>query len=232
MTAGARPTLPLVDLYEPATIRLIPTAYHKPPVLSPLVDNQQELTILEQIEGLTSGRLKAERSGLSALDSRELAYGVWGASYINAAFAYTRPEGNRFNDGGRGAWYAALKDLTAIAEVAFHRTRELERIGVFKDEAAYQGIHADFIGAFYDARDLERGAGVLGEDPGTAYPLGQALANKLRADGGLGIIYPSVRHRAGTCLVAFHPHSIQNVRLGARWKLIWDGSPDYTVQGD
>ena len=55
--------------------------------------------ILEQIEGLTSGRLKAERTGLSALDAREFAYGVWGASYINAAFAYTRREGNRFNDG-------------------------------------------------------------------------------------------------------------------------------------
>ena len=61
MTAGALPTLPLVDLYEPATIRLIPTSYHKPPVLSPLVDNDVELAILEQIEGLTSGRLKAAR---------------------------------------------------------------------------------------------------------------------------------------------------------------------------
>lgn len=232
MTAGALPALPLAELYEPATIRLIPTAYHKPPVLSPLVDTDEERAILEQIEGLTSGRLKAERSGLSALDARELAYGVWGANYINAAFAYTRPEGNRFNDGNRGAWYAALEDLTAIEEVAFHRTRELERIGVFEDEAIYQGIHAGFIGEFHDARGLKRGDGILGEDPAAAYPLGQALAEKLRKEDGRGIIYPSVRHRAGTCLVAFHPHIVQNVRLGARWKLIWDGTADYAVEGD
>ena len=229
---GALPALPLTDITEPATIRLVPTAYHKPAVLSPLVDIDEERAILEEIEGLTSGRLKAERTGLSALDARELAYGVWGASYINAAFAYTRPEGNRFNDGTRGAWYCAFEDITAIEEVAYHRTRELTRIGVFEDEAVYQGLLAGFIGEFHDARGIARGDGILGDDPGTAYPLGQDVANKLRSDGGRGIIYPSVRHPKGTCLVAFHPHIVQNVRLGARWKMIWDGSPDYTVEGD
>ena len=229
---GALPALPLTDITEPATIRLIPTAYHKPPVLSPLVDTDEERAVLEEIEGLTSGRLKAERSGLSALDARELAYGVWGASYINAAFAYTRPEGNRFNDGTRGAWYCAFEDLTAIEEVAYHRTRELTRIGVFEDEALYQGLLAGFIGEFHDARSLKRGDGILGGNPDTAYPLGQDLANQLRTDGGRGIIYPSVRHPKGTCLVAFYPHIVQNVRLGARWKVSWNGSPDYTVEGD
>lgn len=229
---GALPALPLTAITEPATIRLVPTAYHKPPVLSPLVDTDEERAILEEIEGLTSGRLKAERTGLSALDARELAYGVWGASYINAAFAYTRPEGNRFNDGTRGAWYCAFEDLTAIEEVAYHRTRELSRIGVFEDEAIYQGLLAGFIGEFHDARGLKRGDGILGDDPDTAYLLGQDLANQLRNDGGRGIMYPSVRHPKGTCLVAFHPHIVQNVRLGARWKIVWDGSPDYTVVGD
>ena len=228
---GALPALPLTDITEPATIRLIPTAYHKPPVLKAIVDTDEERAILELIEGLTSGRLKAERSGLSALDARELAYGVWGTSYINAAFAYTRPEGNRFNDGTRGAWYCALEDLTAIEEVAFHKTRELTRIGVFEEETTYQSLLAGFIGEFHDARGLKRGDGILGDDPDTAYPLGQDLANTLRADGGRGIIYPSVRHPNGTCIVAFHPHIVQNVRLGARWKIIWDGSPDYTVHG-
>ena len=228
----APPALPLTEISEPSTIRLIPTAYHKPPVLSPLVDTDEEQAILECIEGLTNERLKAEKSGLSALDARELAYGVWGASYINAAFTHTRREGNRFNDGKRGAWYCALEDLTAIEEVAFHRTRELTRIGVFEDEGVYQGLHAGFIGAFHDARNLTRGEGILGDDPETAYPLGQELANTLRLDGGRGIIYPSVRHPRGTCLVAFHPHIVQNVRLGARWKIIWDGSPDYTVEQD
>lgn len=225
------PALPITPLSQPATIRLVASAYFKPPVLSALVDSDDERAMLEAIEGLTHGRLKAQKTGRAALDARELAYGVWGASYINAAFAYTRPEGNRFNDGTRGAWYCAFEDLTAIEEVAFHRTRELERIGVFEDKAVYQGLLADFIGDFYDARALPRGTGVLGEDPGKAYPIGQSLAKTLRANGARGLIYPSVRHPQGTCLAAFHPHSVQNVRLGARWTMTWDGSPDYHVTG-
>lgn len=228
---GSLPNLPVTNLSEPATVRLVPTAYHKPPVLSPLVDTDEEQGILEQVEGLTNTRLKAQRTGLTALDARELAYGVWGASYINAAFAYTRPEGNRFNDHTRGAWYCAFDDMTAIEEVAFHRTRELERVGVFEDEATYQALFAAFIGEFHDARGLKRGDGVLGDDPSEAYPLGQTLARKLRKDGSRGIVYPSARHPQGTCLVAFNPHIVQNVRLGAKWKLSWTGSADFTVEG-
>ncbi|MFN7054952.1 RES family NAD+ phosphorylase [Hyphomonas sp.] len=229
--APALPALPTADICEQATVRLVPSAYFKPPVLAPLADNAADLTILALIEGMTSGRLQAEAQGLAALSARELAYGVWGETYINAAFTYTRAEGNRFNDASRGAWYAAFEDLTAITEVAFHRTRELTRIGVFEDEAIYHGLLASFIGRFHDARGEARGEGVLGDDPATAYPLGQALARDLRKGGSIGLIYPSVRHPAGTCLAAFHPHTVQNVRLGARWKLSWTGSPHYTVSG-
>ena len=108
-------TLPLAAISEAATVRLIPTAYYKPPVLGSLVDDDEELAILAEIEGLTNRRLKAQATGLPGLDPRELAFNVWGQAHINAAFAYTRAEGNRFNDGGRGAWYCAFDDLTAIA---------------------------------------------------------------------------------------------------------------------
>lgn len=224
--------LPVYRISQSATIRLVPTAYYKPPVLSPLVDTDEELHILEALEGLTNTRLRAQQTGLSALNARELAYGVWGTTYINAAFAYTRTGGNRFNDGSRGAWYCAFDDLTAIAEVAFHRTRELRYIGEFQDIAVYQGLLADFIGEVSDARGLPQTTGVLDPDTEIAYPLGQALANQLRADGARGLLYPSVRKPGGTCLVAFYPHIVQNVRLGPRWKIIWNGSEDYLVEGD
>jgi len=225
------PELPLTSISIPATVRMIPTAYYKAPVLSSLVDDASEMEILAQIEGLTNLRLKAQKTGLSGLDSRELAYGLWGETHINAAFAYARAGGNRFNHGSRGAWYAALDDLTAIDEVAYHRTRELSFIGDFHDEAIYQVLLAGFIGEFSDARG-QAGASYLGEDPDMAYPVGQALAQHLRDHNGLGLIYPSVRRKGGTCLVAFHPHLVQNVRPGARWKLTWDGSPEYTVTTD
>lgn len=225
-------TPPLTAISEQATVRLIPNAYYKPPVLGPLVDDEEELAILAEIEGLTNRRLKAQNSGLPNLDPRELAFNVWGQSHINAAFAYTRAEGNRFNDANRGAWYCAFDDLTAIAEVAFHKTRELARINVFEDEFVYQALLAGFIGEFHDMRDIIDNPAYLGEDPDIAYPEGQSLAAALRDDGARGIVYPSVRHAGGICLVAFHPHLVQNVRPGARWKLIWDGSPNYSVTTD
>lgn len=222
-------TLPLVPVAEQATVRLIPTAYYKPPVLRKLVDSDDELKILEEIEALTSRRLRAEKSGLANLDPRELVFAAWGHTHINAAFTYTRPEGNRFNDAGRGAWYCAFDELTAIDEVAYHRTRELMNIGCFEDEVIYQTLLAGFMGDFHDLRQLVKGHACLDPDPAKGYPEGQKLANELRAEKSRGIIYPSVRRQGGTCLVAFEPHLVQNVRPAAKWKLTWDGTADYAV---
>lgn len=224
--------LPLTAIAEQATVRLIPTAYYKPPVLRPLIDDDEELEILEMIEGLTNRRLKAQNNGLPELDARELVFKAWGQAHINAAFSYTRPEGNRFNDVNRGAWYCAFDDLTAIAEVAYHRTRELSRINVFEDEATYQVLLAGFMGDFHDLRGANHDTPCLQSNPENSYPAGQSFAAELRAQNSRGIIYPSARKSGGTCLVVFHPHSVQNVRPGARWKLVWDGTPEYTVIAD
>ena len=166
------------------------------------------------------------RSGLPGLDKRELAYGTrYGTSHINAAFAYSRPKvGNRFNDDTRGAWYCAFDCKTAIKEIAYHLIRELDWANAQEDEFIYQELLAGFIGEFHDARKLPRNKGVLGTDPETAYPLGQELARKIMAEGGCGIVYPSVRRPKGTCFVAFYPQMVQNLRYGARWKLSWNES--------
>lgn len=184
-----------------------------------------------QLEGLTSGRLLAETEGLKNLNPRELTYKVWGYTHINAAFTYTREEGNRFNDNTRGAWYCAFEDLTALEEVIYHRTRELKRIKVFEDHIDYQSLLASFVGKFHDVRNLDPMPGFLGPDPSTAYPLGQKLARDIRDGGALGILYPSARRTGHDCLVAFSPHLVQNVRYGGKWHLRWDGSPTPTVIG-
>ncbi len=225
--------LPLAEINRPDTVRLVPTAYYKPPVLRPLVDSDEEEAILARIEGMTSRRLKAEATGLSDLDARELLFKAWGATFVNAAFAYTRPEGNRFNGPARGAWYCAFEDLTAIEEVGFHRTRELKRIGVFEDEAVYQVLLAGFMGEFHDLRGVtprSRHGAVLSADPAVGYPAGQALAAELRAGGSRGVVYPSVRKKGGTCLAAFQPALVQNVRPGAKWTLAWQGDERFTAK--
>ncbi|WP_112323038.1 RES family NAD+ phosphorylase [Oceanibium sediminis] len=227
----------ITALNDRALVRLISETHHKPPVLRGLVDTDEEAAVLAELEGETSARLIAERDGSPALDRRELAFArraqdlkLYGQSHINAAFTYTRPTGNRFNTGDRGAWYCAWDLATSAQEVGFHRTRELGYIGRYEGEARYVELLADFIGDF---PDLHGGGGhaALHPDPATGYPAGQALAEELRRDGHRGLIYPSVRQPRGRCFVAFDPGIIQNVRPGASWKLVWDGAPEFSVIG-
>lgn len=224
------------DISDRGLIRLLSATYHKPPVLRGLVDTDEEVQILAELEGLTSARLNAERGKSAHLDPRELAWHrrkadlrVYGDTHVNAAFTYTRVGGNRFNGADRGAWYCAWDTMVSVAEVAFHRTRELEYTGLFHDEARYVELHADFIGTFHDITDDPKHAS-LHPDPAIGYPLGQDLAQALRRAGSRGLIYPSVRAPQGNCLVCFEPQAIQNVRPGASWDLIWDGTPSYAIQ--
>lgn len=231
----------ITPVNDRALVRLIPETHHKPPVLRGLVDSDSEAAILAELEGETSARLIAEREGSPALDRRELAFArrshdlkLFGQSHVNAAFTYTRPGGNRFNGGDRGAWYCAWDMLTSAQEVGFHRTRELGFINRYEDEARYVELLADFIGDFPDLQGPEltgHAQLALNPEPGKGYPAGQALAADLRRVGHRGLIYPSVRHEGGRCFVAFDPGIIQNVRPGASWKLVWNGAPDFTVAG-
>ncbi|MDO6730914.1 RES family NAD+ phosphorylase [Marinovum sp. 2_MG-2023] len=237
------------EISDRGLVRLLPATYHKPPALRGLVDSDDELDILAEIEGLTSGRLLAERGRNPHLDPRELAWQrrshdlrLYGDSHINAAFTYTRAGGNRFNTEARGAWYCAWNVMVSVSEVAWHRTRELGFTGCYDDSARYVELLADFIGVFDDMTD-EPDHPALHADPEVGYPEGQSLAQHLRRRGSRGLIYPSVRapgsDLAGdlggdlgggkNCLVCFDPRAIQNVRPGASWDLVWDGTPDYAI---
>lgn len=224
----------ITPVNDRALVRLISQTHHKPPVLRGFVDTDEEAAILAEIEGETSARLIAEREGSAALDRRELVFArrvndlkLYGQTHINAAFSYTRPSGNRFNSGERGAWYCAWEMLTCAQEVGFHRTRELGFIGRYEDEAHYLELLADFIGDFPDLHGSAPAA--LDPDPSVGYPAGQALAADLRRQGHRGLIYPSVRHQGGRCFVAFDPGIVQNVRPGASWKLEWSGAPEFSI---
>lgn len=222
---------PRADISQRDTIRLISTGRLKEPVLLPLADNHGAMEDLAELEGVTSGRLQAQEGGLADLDPRELVFGRPGYTFINAAFAYTRPGGNRFNDDDRGAWYSAFEAETALGEVSFHLTRELEAIDRFDNVTDYAELVADFVGSFHDLRAREfKSDPSLHPDPATAYPAGQALAKHLRKDEqGIGVVYPSVRHKGGTCLAAFYPDLVQNLRQGGIWRLEWQGSPIPTI---
>jgi hypothetical protein len=222
--------IPTVDLAQRDTVRLVSSGRLKAPVLSPLASDQGALADLVRLESATSGRLRTQQAGLEGLSARELVYGRSGWTFINAAFSYTRAGGNRFNDDNRGAWYAGFEAETALAEVAFHLGRELAAIGRFDNTTDYAELLADFIGPFHDIRQSSLESPFLHPEPEVGYPAGQALARDLAGRGSNGIVYPSVRQPGGTCLVAFRPDLVQNVRQGDLWRLQWQGPNDLTFE--
>src|SRR5215475_10317260 len=177
------PLPPTVNLAQRDTVRLISTGRLKDPVLLPLAANHGELEDLAALESATNGHLVAQESGLPQLDPRELVFGRAGFTFINAAFTHTRPGGNRFNDDDRGAWYCGFDASTALGEVSYHLTRELEAVGRFENVTDYAELIADFFGPFHDLRDLDAEVEpVLHKDPAIAYAAGQRLARQLRID--------------------------------------------------
>ncbi|GAB4576711.1 MAG: RES family NAD+ phosphorylase [Rhodothalassiaceae bacterium] len=214
----------------PRTIRLVASARLREAVLAPLADGADERDMLAEIEGATSGRLIAEQRGLLGLARDELVHGVPYAHFINASFAYGLPRRpTRFSPPGRGAWYAALALETSIAEVGYHLTRALADAGDFHAVVDYAELIASMSGLFVDLRGLA-GHPALDPDPETGYQAGNVLAAKAHAHGLNGIVYSSVRRRDGTCIAALRPNVVQSVTEGAVVRLVWSGTPDYSVR--
>jgi len=225
------PLPPTADLAQRDTVRLVSTGRLKASVLLPLATNPGALEDLAGLESVTNSRLQAQEAGLPDLDPRELVFGRPGQTFVNAAFAHTRPGGNRFNDEARGAWYCAFEAETSLGEVSYHLTRELEAIDRFENITDYAELIADFFGPFHDLRSVDRSTEpTLHDDPTVAYGAGQAFAKRLRTEAASnGIVYPSVRRAGGTCLVAFRPDLVQNLRQGGIWRLEWQGTPAPSV---
>ena len=213
------------------TVRLVSSARLRDPVLRKLVE-EDELDALAEIEGATSGRLRAQEVGTDHLDRRELVFGIPHAHFINASFSYWLPRSlNRFNGPGRGAWYAALVVETCVAEVTFHMERELANVGDFNAVVEYAEVLAGFVGDFVDVRSVDPRPDCLDANPAKGYPAGNRLADAVRAAGHYGIVYPSVRAPGGTCFVALVPHAVQSVAQGKVLRFSWTGAPGPVVEG-
>lgn len=218
------PALPVVREAFARTVRLVSSARLRDPVLKDLVAAEEDLAALSEIEGATSGRLTAAAFGAEGVEAGEFVVGVPHAAFINASFAYWRPRAlNRFNGPGRGAWYAALKVETCLAEVAFHMSAFLADAGDFNAVVDYAELFSSMAGEFLDLR-VQPDHPALASDKASGYPVGNALAADALARGLNGIIYPSVRHAGGTCIVALRPHAVQSVAQGGLWRLAWRGS--------
>ena len=205
------------------THRLIPSKYSPTgTVLSALAEEGEDELVrdLVSIDAATNTRLKADEGLLPGISIHELVYGVSYSKVVNAAFTHASPYGARFNTSERGAWYAGVEKKTSMAEVAFHKLRQLEEVSWADEEMlTYDDYLADFNAEFEslfgeNPRDF---AEFLKPDPiPECYRKPQKLTSELMARGSNGIVYPSVRHLGGTCAVCFRPALVYHVRRDER----------------
>ena len=223
--------VPIVREAFTRTVRLVTTARLRDSVMNPLIDTPEELEALAELEGATSMRRTGQIRGTPGVSATEFVFGVPHASFINASFAYAKPrEPNRFNGADRGAWYSALSVETCLSEVIFHMTEFLDQAGDFNAVVEYAEMFASFAGEFVDLRKVHPVPPCLHPNKEIGYPVGNALADAARTKGLNGIIYPSVRHPAGTCIVALWPHAVQSVAQGDVYRVKWAGERNPTVE--
>jgi hypothetical protein len=210
------------------THRLVPSR-HSPrgdSVLVAIADDDAHLQAIFELDAATNDRLLAEQRRQPGIGLEELVSGVPHAAVVNATYCHAHPLGARFSGPDRGAWYAAFDLPTAQAEVGFHKTVALAEIGRFEDTVTYDDYLADFSASFHDLRKARSFRACLDPD---SYLTSQALAERLLDAEGLGVVYPSVRHAAGTCLACFRPALVTNVRRAKTYRFTWEGRPEPRV---
>jgi RES domain-containing protein len=204
-----------IKIERDKTHRLIPYRYSDRgrPILNLLAqDDNDLLSDLTELEGATNDRLLGESGKLPGVSTIELVSGFRLAHIVNASFTHAHPLGGRFNSSGRGAWYAAFEMQTAQSEVAFHKVAELKEVGWKAEEVSpYIDYLADFRHEFHDIQGDPDFEDCL--DP-NSYTASQALGLKLLTSGSAGIVYPSIRHKHGVCIVCFRPPLVLNVQEG------------------
>ncbi|MGO4714907.1 RES family NAD+ phosphorylase [Bradyrhizobium sp. 2TAF24] len=186
--------------------RLIPSQF--PPIgLFDTVATTADLGAVMELVGWTNDRLVAER--IHRLPQAEWVYGMANASIVMAAFLHVAPGGMRFNGPDLGAWYAADELRTAAAEVGHHLRREAVARRVPTMQRTYRAFSATLLGDYRDIRGQQTTRAEL--YAGDSYAASQVFGEEIRASGGAGIVYDSVRRRGGVNVVAHRPRNITSI---------------------
>ncbi|CAN7640005.1 RES family NAD+ phosphorylase [Phenylobacterium sp. LjRoot219] len=177
---------------------------------------------LIELEQLTNPRIRDEIGAINLVPPEDRIVGP-GASYVMAAFTHLNPRGSRFSDGSYGVYYAARELEAAIAETIHHfeifardsgdpvRT-EAMRVLVGEVDADFEEVGS--------VPEPDRSAILHPQN----YAASQSYAAALRADGAMGLVYPSVRREGGECIAAFKPKAVRIPRQERHLQYRWNGS--------
>jgi hypothetical protein len=202
--------------------RFVPSRYPSVGILD-RVAAPDDLEAILELEAWTNDRISTELGILHRLPREEWVVGTPMASVVMAAFCHPHPAGARFSTAERGAWYAAKRLETALAESIYHRTKELAEVGSYETRMQMRLYHADFHTTLHDIRG--RGTRFPGAYDPHSYTASQALGRALLEADANGIVFDSVRHEGGECLACFRPALVRNVRVAAHYEYAWDGRP-------
>ena len=211
---------PAVRIEWQRAVRIIRSRF--PPIdLFEDIADPADWPLLLAAEQKTNPRLMASIGALDLVPPARRVSGP-GTSWLMAPFVHvSRDRPSRFSDGSFGVLYAGKAFETALFETMHHHARFM---AATRQPAGWDGqfreIVLDVHAALHDLRDAPVGTGVL--DPG-GYAAGQAMGAGLRAAGADGVVYPSVRHAAGTCAGLFYPDCASNPVQGRHLDYHWDG---------
>ena len=201
--------------------RIISSRY--PPVdLFEDIADPRDWALIAAAEAKANPRVAESAGRLDLIPSARRVAGV-GASYVMASFVHVSTDWTgRFHDGTFGAYYAANRFETAVAETAFHK-------GVFfratKEPPGWLAQMRELVGAvdndFHDLRRTRKFRDCLDPD---SYAASQELARRLRADGANGVVYKSVRDPDGEAVAAFWPDVVGLPMQGRHLAYHFDGA--------
>ena len=194
--------IPIARVRWPSAKRIIATRFPSVDILSQLVD-PEDIDALRAIDDRTNPRLA-----------------VPGSSVIMAPFVHVNPNGSRFSDGRFGIFYAAHRLPTALAEVRYHRERFLIASHEPPQTLELMLYEAAIAGDFHDIR-ASANRGWYGA---VSYARSQPLGARLHRAGSSGIVYQSVRDRAGECVAVFRPPLVKRCRPVKPLFAHWDGT--------
>jgi hypothetical protein len=205
----------------PQAHRILPSRYPPIQLFERLSTDPAEWETLAEVESLTNPRFRDEIGEIRLVPPAERVSGA-GASWVMASFTHLNPNGSRFSDGSYGVYYSARELPTAIAETVFHLGRFYGATADPPHAEAMRVLIGRIDASFHDLRGgAPAWAPFLGPDDYTA---SRALGRRLRAAGGNGVVYPSVRRAAGQCIGAFRPKAVGLPVQGRHLQYFWDGS--------
>jgi hypothetical protein len=212
-------TYPLTRLNWNPAWRVIPSRF--PSIgLFERVARPEDFDALYALEAMTNDRLRDEVGEISLVPAEERLFGP-GSTCIMAAFTHPNPQGSRFSDGSYGVFYCARKRDTAIAETRHHSALFMQATAEPPMRLQMRLYTVQARGKAADLREASKSdPRIVAPDD---YSHSQAIGRSLRADGALGILYPSVRHPGGECLAALRTGIVKNCLHAAYLEYHWNG---------